>query len=59
MLFAQLVVAANDAPLEQAPYAFDAIGMNVTANPFLSAMVNACVLAVPKSTAQKVGAESV
>lgn len=48
MLFAKLMVGADNRPFEQAPDAFNRIGMDITANPFLTTMVNAVVLGISK-----------
>ena len=53
MLLAKLMIAADHAPLKKAPNAFDAICVNVAANPFFSTMVNAIVFSVPKVHALK------
>src|SRR5579863_7770662 len=46
MLHAHLVIGPNDASLEQRPHAFHAIRVNVSAHPFLGAVIHALVLRV-------------
>lgn len=46
MLHADVVIRADDRPLEQAPDALDAVRMNVSAHPFLYAVIDALVLRV-------------
>src|ERR1700733_5296604 len=43
---AHLMVRANDRPLEQRPYALDAVRVNITPHPFLRAVVNTVMLCV-------------
>src|SRR5260370_41704474 len=51
MLLAKLMVAADDAAFEQAPNAFDAIRMNVSAYPFLSFVIDRLMVCVARINA--------
>ena len=61
MFHADLVVGADDGALEEAPHAFDAVGVHVADDPFLCRMVDGLMARVmvrePQVTAQLVGVE--
>ena len=52
MLLRDLVEGSNDAALEQAPDAFDAVRVNVTDNPFLGGVVDGLVAGVGVGNAE-------
>src|SRR6266496_1122177 len=46
MFDAHLMIGADDRPLQEAPDALDAVGVNITNNPFLSGVINPPMLRV-------------
>src|SRR5438105_2024770 len=46
MLNAHFMIRADNRPLQEAPHAFNPVGMNVADNPLLSRMINPSVLRI-------------